>query len=378
MLSSPPASSRPAQDIPALTGARGPAALAVVAYHLPMDATLPATANWFGLEALFARGHLGVEFFFILSGFIIHHVYREVFATGLSGAEYRRFILYRFARIWPLHMVTMAGALGLYAAAILLFNRVPQDAGSYAPLSILANMLMVQSWFGLGSPNVPAWSISAEWAAYLAFPLLCAALMRLPLMGWLAIGIAAWLATGTDLVTHPLGRIAACFLLGMALRECEGRLQLARHLSRWTGLLVTGSLLAAGWFLPGTALLPCTLGFAALILALTREEDLLARFAARRFMVYLGEISFALYMCHAVVWSGFKNLLRIAAPGLDPAGHAPVLIGVVLSLLAAAVLYHLVEMPGRTWLRRLARRNPALRHGTDSVPAWNRGRATGI
>ncbi|WP_241665503.1 acyltransferase family protein [Teichococcus oryzae] len=355
---------RPRQDIPALTGARGPAALAVVAYHLPVDPTTPGTTSWFGLEPIFMRGHLGVAFFFILSGFIIHHVYRNVFASSLNSNDVKRFVLYRFARIWPLHIVTMVGALLLYAVAVLVFNRVPGDVDSYSPLSILANTLMVQSWFGIGSPNVPAWSISAEWAAYLAFPFLCWLLMRLPLLGWIVLGIAALLLTGTEFTTHPLGRIATGFVIGMVLRECEGRLGLARHLGRFTGVGVLALLLAGCWLLPEESLLPYTLGFAILILALCNPGDWLAGLAARKPLVYLGEISFALYMVHAVVWSAFKNLLRIVAPGIEPTAHLPVLAGTILSLLAAAALYHLIEIPGRNMLRRGHR--PAPQHAAET------------
>lgn len=347
---------RPRQDIPGLTGARGPAALAVVAYHLPMDQTAATHHSWFGLDTLFSRGHLGVDFFFILSGFIIHHVYRDVFASGVSARDARRFVLYRFARVWPLHIVTMLGALALYAAAVLVFNRVPADVASYSPVAILANVAMVQSWFGFGSPNVPAWSISAEWAAYLAFPFLCWALLRLPLLGWAAVALVAWLLTGTEFATHPLGRIACGFTLGICLREAEGRFGIVRRFGRWTGLLLLTVLIGSCWVLPETMLIPYVAGFSLLILALSNPRDLLGRAAARPWAVYLGEISFALYMCHAVVWSAFKNVIRIAAPGLDPVSPLPVLAGTVLSLVAAAVLYHCVEVPGRDLLRGGAKR----------------------
>ncbi|MFC3127705.1 acyltransferase family protein [Pseudoroseomonas globiformis] len=349
---------QPRQDIPALTGARGPAALAVVAYHLPMDATVAQHANWFGLEAIFARGFLGVDFFFILSGFIIHHVYRNVFASGVSARDAQRFMLYRFARIWPLHVVTMLGALALYVAAIFVFKRVPADAAAYSPSSILANLLMVQSWFGIGSPNVPAWSISAEWAAYIVFPFLCWVLMRLPLVGWIGVGLVAWLLTGTEMVSHPLGRIACAFTIGVVLRELEGRLGLAHRLGSLAGPALLALLIGSCWFLPDTMLPAYTAGFALLILALSNPQDRLGRIAAIRPLVYLGEISFALYMCHAVVWSAFKNALRMVAPGLDPVSYIPVVLGTVLSLLAASILYHWVEMPGRDLLRRGQRRAP--------------------
>jgi len=330
-----------------------------------MDQTVDTHQSWFGLETLFARGHLGVDFFFILSGFIIHHVYRNVFATGVSGHDARRFVLYRFARVWPLHIVTMLGALALYAAAVLVFKRTPADVASYSPVSLLANVGMVQSWFGFGSPNVPAWSISAEWAAYLAFPFLCWALLRLPVLGWAGVALVACLLTGTEFVTHPLGRIACGFILGICLREAEGQFGLARHFGRWSGLVVVAALAGSCWVLPETTLIPYVAGFSLLILALSNPRDLLGRAAARPWMVYLGEISFALYMCHAVVWSAFKNIIRIALPGINPVSYVPVLAGTALSLVTAAALYRWVEVPGRDLLRGGRKRPP--QHRAPSV-----------
>ncbi|WP_338663297.1 acyltransferase [Pararoseomonas sp. SCSIO 73927] len=351
----------PRQDIPALTGARGPAALAVVAYHLSLDHTAEPYASWFGLEVLFGRGSLGVDFFFILSGFIIHHVYRDAFAAGLRWRDAGRFLLYRFARIWPLHMVTMLGALLLFAVAALVFGRVPADpanAAAYTPTGVLLSALMVQTWFGYASPNVPAWSISAEWTAYIAYPLLCRLLLRLPTPGWVLLGLLALLGTGTALVGHPIGRIACGFTLGLVLREAEGRWNLSRRLDRRAGAAVAAAVLAGCWLLPDDSLLPFVAAFALFVLALCNPRDLLGRAMARPAVVYLGEISFALYMVHAVVWSAYKNAMRVLAPGVDAAHPLSVLPAVALCLVAAALLHRLVELPARDLLRAERRRAP--------------------
>ena len=358
----------PRQDIPALTGARGPAALAVVAYHLFLDHTAEPHASWFGLEMLFGRGSLGVDFFFILSGFIIHHVYREVFADGVRWRDARRFLLYRFARIWPLHMVTMLGALLLVAVAALVFDRLPTDpenAAAYSPAGVILSALMVQTWFGYASPNVPAWSVSAEWTAYIAFPFLCRFLLRLPAPGWVLLGLLALLGTGTALVGHPIGRIACGFTLGLVLREAEGRWNLSRRLDPRAGVAAIAAVVAGCWLLPGDSLLPFVVAFALLVVALCNPRDLLGQAAARPAVVYLGEISFALYMVHAVVWSAYKNVLRMAVPGMDAAHPISVLPAVALCLVAAALLYRWVELPARDLLRKGWRRAP--RHAAEAA-----------
>src|SRR6185437_5078025 len=82
--------------MPALTGLRGIAAIWVVLFHL----------FWPGIDPVTRTGYLGVDIFFILSGFVLSHVYfcKEEFFTR-SG--YRRFLLTRLARIYPLHLATL-------------------------------------------------------------------------------------------------------------------------------------------------------------------------------------------------------------------------------------------------------------------------------
>ncbi|HWL82489.1 MAG TPA: acyltransferase [Roseomonas sp.] len=359
-----PGAARPLRgNLPALTGARGPAALAVMAYHMVLDPSVAEPGEWLGLDTVFARGTLGVDFFFLLSGFIIHHAHRETFAAGLSTGTWLRFVWYRFARIWPLHLAMLLGALGLYVIAAYAFRRFPAEPDAYEPVAVIHNLLMTQTWFGYGSPNVPAWSISAEWAAYLAFPLLCVTLLHLPPAAWLALCGAALLPyVLLDILLYPMLRIACGFLIGMGLREAEERWRPSRHLGRWAGLALLAAALAGCWVLPEDSTLPFVIAFALLILAFSGEADRLGRLAARPALVLLGEISFAIYMCHALVWAVVKNLARITLPP-EAVGSPPLaLAGMALSIGVAYLLYRGIEIPARNALRSKARTVlPALR-----------------
>src|ERR1700744_4959496 len=84
-------SSRP-QDIPALTGLRGVAALWVVLFHMELETPIP----------IIEKGYLGVDIFFILSGFILMHVYAD-----RKEFNYNEFVRARLARIYPLHMLSL-------------------------------------------------------------------------------------------------------------------------------------------------------------------------------------------------------------------------------------------------------------------------------
>ena len=99
------------QHIPSLTPLRGIAAVLVLLFHFMRPEYLPALTGGEEARAI-SKGYLWVDFFFVLSGFIITHVYRGEFFDGVSRARYGRFLLTRFARVFPLH----AFMLGLFVA----------------------------------------------------------------------------------------------------------------------------------------------------------------------------------------------------------------------------------------------------------------------
>src|SRR5664279_5641213 len=98
--------------VPALTGIRALAALLVLGLHTEQN--LP-----FGLDAImpfFARGYLGVDFFFLLSGFIITHVYLANLACP-DRIAVRVFFWHRFIRIYPVHLTILAGLVSIVSLA---------------------------------------------------------------------------------------------------------------------------------------------------------------------------------------------------------------------------------------------------------------------
>src|SRR5688500_14746281 len=89
----------------ALNGLRAVAAVAVIAYHFRYFSTFP----WMTAFPPLRLGYLGVDFFFILSGLIITHVYAENIISGQEGL--RRFVFLRLARILPVHALIMIAML---------------------------------------------------------------------------------------------------------------------------------------------------------------------------------------------------------------------------------------------------------------------------
>ena len=176
-------------DITDLTICRAAFAAWVFIYHV--DLHLHFSASLGPAAGLIRHGYMGVDGFFILSGLILMHSHREFDAGKMDSPrpEFRwpkldavlRFYGKRLARIYPVHLATIFILLALVAggAAMGLTPRAPQRFG---PSTLVQNLFLVQGWGGdnFGAWNYPSWTISAEWAGYLLFPLFACLLSYFP------------------------------------------------------------------------------------------------------------------------------------------------------------------------------------------------------
>ncbi len=367
-------------DLRPLTALRFAAALWVAVYTFwPNLAGAPQTA-------VVAKGYLGVELFFVLSGFILSHVYLQ--AAGEKRFSYRGFLWARIARVYPLHLATLIGVGGLAAAALIAGMSVDANVLSWS--SLPANLLMLHAW-GLAPVagwNHPSWSISAEWFAYLCFPLFAFVFWRLrdkPVAA--VVGTAAFLTVLYFVFEQTAGfplteatirwgalRIVPCFALGCALylvyRKAGPQLSApaAGAGAAIAFVLMMGSAALGLW--DGITVL-CA---GALILALAALPNARAGWLASRPAVYLGEISYSVYMV-CVPW----NLLAVGlAAKLTEAPDKQLQIFVWLAILTllpvvAAVSYHLVERPARQALRGLTKRREPVSSATAHHPSPDGG-----
>ena len=158
-----------------LTGLRGVAALMVALLHFNFD-----VAGRFGqiYENLTRMGFLGVDLFFILSGFVIAYKYHDI--RRFWSRDYVRFMWFRFWQIYPTHFFITIFYVPIVVTSLLLSYHV--DPERFSLSSLIANLLMVQSWLGSDTMtwNVPAWSVSAEWLAYVLFPVLITLSAKVP------------------------------------------------------------------------------------------------------------------------------------------------------------------------------------------------------
>ncbi|WP_293385219.1 acyltransferase [Phenylobacterium sp. SCN 70-31] len=152
-------------DLPALTSVRFLLALGVVLFHYQLQWPWDAMSS----TGFFDRARLGVDAFFILSGFVLTHAYRDAIAG--NRMNYGRFLIARFARIYPAHLAVLAFVLVMVTTASLVGAEF--DRNLYNPAGLVTTLLLVHAWLPevvKAEWNGPSWSLSAEWFAYLAFP----------------------------------------------------------------------------------------------------------------------------------------------------------------------------------------------------------------
>ena len=349
-------------DLRALTTLRFLAALWVVLYtawpHLDVG-FVPVAVT---------KGYLGVETFFILSGFILSHVYLE--AAGEKRFRYGGFLWARLARVYPLHLVTLFGMIGLGVVATAAGMSIDGSLTNWRDLP--AHLTLTHAW-GLATSsafNHPSWSISAEWAAYLGFPAFAFVAWRLRERPVLATGLAAGLALALYAAFEFLAgyalteatfrwgalRIVPCFALGCALYliHRRGGVPFAGPVALISGVAVLVSASLGLW----DAITVLAAG--GLILGLGSLENSRAGVLGSKPGVYLGEISYSIYMVCAPVLLLTTNAAARLTGADDKQFHLLVWLGLVAAIpVAAMVTYHLVERPARKAMRGVADRRAA-------------------
>jgi peptidoglycan/LPS O-acetylase OafA/YrhL len=363
------------KQLGALTSVRALFALMVLYHHFVGYHRL-AMPDW-AADA----GNIAVSWFFILSGFILAYN----FPVLRGGEEAFKFIVSRFWRLFPVHAVMILVSVVLFSGSGLGLIRAH-------PAALLVSLTLTHAWPAIPAAsqvfNVPAWSISVEWFFYLLFPLLIA-------QGWVVrilLAVAAFAIAGTW--AHALGCFASqanfqapgdsyhttCyqlflywpparlweFMLGMAicslssriraLRGCEFIQVMLTALAIWAFLdranLIGPISFSFHWSFFGSWIITSLIG-AALILALSLPGpiDRALSFPA---LVFLGEVSFSVYMTHMLVLR-FADTHQIGYTQPVTVQLA-VTYAVVTAISACLFLY--VEKPSRLMLKRAFAASP--------------------
>ena len=354
-----PATATPATSTPAtlthenraLTSLRGFAAVWVIFSHV----TLMFAALWGGWSwRLLRSGYMGVDVFFVLSGFILGVVYRS-----LAPADVPRFFARRMFRLYPLNIAILA------AMAVLSATVLPMGAWT-DPRLLPVFVLMVEGYAVEPIPawNPVTWSVGIELACYACFPLAVLGIRRLPtpvvaVAAAAALALAWWVqgfCLGWPVGWRGLARGMGDFwpgvlLAALALRlpRCDVRLASVGELLAVTGLLAVVAL-------DQLRLVPVFTGL--LICFLFSDSGVVARAMRARWCFWLGEISFSIYLLFGLLlpWmSGLEPALARHLP--EPAAlvaFIAIYLGATVSL--AHITHRTIERPCRDLLRSRRRR----------------------
>lgn len=351
-------------QLPALTGVRAFAALMVLSLHAGQN-----FPSWLSSHTLVQRGYLGVDLFFLLSGFIIAYVYlRDL--VPLRAQPLGVFLWHRFIRLFPAHAAVLLGLVVLIAtvqSAGIKFNA--SQGWNYRDLPW--HFLMVHAWgtTTVAGWNAPSWSISAEWFAYLMFPAVAAAALALPRRAVLPLAFATLPSTAllfqfsewqleSDWIGMPaLVRVASEFICGVLLYRVI-MIDVAGLSSRKSDGLAFGGLLG---FCAGALLAVDEFLLVALLAVLIAGTSgpgagVRAVFGCRP-VVWLGEISYSTYVVHfpvlLVLRHGAEHVGRLGLAESEALRITMFLVSLAVVIGAAALLYYLVENPARRHLRNL-------------------------
>ncbi|MEX6508515.1 acyltransferase family protein [Jiella sp. M17.18] len=376
----------------ALDGWRGVCALLIVCFHAPV-------AGIVHTSPFFRHAFLFVDFFFVLSGFVITHAFYKRLA---NERDFGRFFVARLFRVYPLHLFMLA--LFVAFECLLLVTRGPGAAfqAGATPVELVHNLLMTQALGFLDtlSWNYPSWSISAELVAYALFGLVVVVRPRLlvPLAALvIPLGLAAILRMdGTIDTTFHLGwlRCLVGFSLGSLIRRrlWTGRMngQLPGASLAWTAAELS-AVAMVGMFVAelGSSVLalgaPFVFGYALYVFA--HEGGHVSRLLTSRPIAFLGTVSYSIYMTHAFILSRAENVATVlqnrfgdaffshAADGKRLIGandaQALLALGIIVAgtLAMSALTYRFIEAPGIDLGRRLAERRTRASGRREQAPA---------
>lgn len=363
------ASLKPGQLLPELVAARGLAAVWIVVAH----SLAKSIEGFHELPAAIEYSRIVVDFFFVLSGFVLAHVYDVAWREGRF--RYFEFLSRRLARLYPLHLATLIAVLILVVAGRTLGVEPenPHTASSF----FVTLALMHATW---ATPdlawNWPSWSVGAEWCAYLAIPVFLSfadrvrttpARIGVGLGLFVAASAFAEAALGQNLVALTFDggvlRIAPSFLAGVLLRRMfDDEPSLAGMTPRGYALTVAGVLATcAGLVAAGAAYDALWPPMVVLVAALAARGAWSGPGLLRgRALAWLGELSYALYMVHAIALQVVFALAERIGYGSTLGGRAALgCLAVAATVAAAQLAYLTVELPGRRVMARLFGRRSA-------------------
>lgn len=343
-------------DMLYLTSLRGIAAILVAifhVYHLLPESAIPSI-----LLALISRGYLAVDFFFILSGFILAYKYQCEFQKEISQ-EFYRFLVKRVARVVPLHLFVMLLYLIIPFSLWATGRVIPE--GQFSIGTFFTKLFLIDLWMfdeTWSTWNTPSWTISGEMFAYLLFPFLALGLARLGLAGKIFFGLVCFWLFALFLDVSDCRSIGSCigqtgllrclveFTLGVIVFNIHERAYKTWSVDFYFFLFCLSLISLVGlahtalqnfWYIP--------IIFALSLLGLLGSYRKLQLLFENKVLVFLGEISYSVYLTHILVR---EVLYKAFVTEGEILGWLHVSVFFIVTFLIAWALYYFVEVPCRT------------------------------
>jgi peptidoglycan/LPS O-acetylase OafA/YrhL len=332
-----------------LTIARFFAALWVVLLHVPQMTPKHVRGNltWFD-NFIFSNGGLGVNFFFVLSGYILTKLYPPTF-------DKPKFLWKRFARIYPAYFLLLLFPIALYVYRGKMFG----TSGLEMAACTASTIALIHAWIPsfTHAINGPGWSLSCEAFFYVAFPYLrgndkppkawlLGLVGLLTLSPWIVWHVltASW-GFGIDPSKSSLGALPHFplvaipdFIFGILIAKIPIQ-ESSRGKLLATGIITLIALCAVN--LPGFATIPCAL----IILGLSATKPANQLTKTERMMEVLGHASYTLYLIH------FAFIKFVADKGFIK-NNLQASVAVIAAVILSIVFYLLVDKPLSAWLGR--------------------------
>ncbi|EMH4032091.1 glucans biosynthesis protein [Klebsiella oxytoca] len=337
-----------------LDGLRGIFALTVALSHY-----FGSQLGWHNYP--FQNAYISVDFFFILSGFVLAHVYGIAIASGSMSNS--KFIFYRFARMYPLHIASMVAVGIIYWVSQrgLPFEE-PLFSG-VANIFLLQNMGFVSGW----SWNDPSWSISVEfWVSVFFVPWFIQrvktnVLLLISLMCYASL----YIAYGSLMVGHEImyGIVTSGFI------RCIAGVALGISICRMAQWLPSRELNNGQSFILGSvdlllfaviinlvyqttpvgklSFLPIPL-IALLMLSLANSNSWFHKVIGNKVAVWLGDVSYSVYLIHTPI----ILIMGAILPSINLSFTTKLIIFIVFTLVLSQIVHRYFERPCYERLKR--------------------------
>jgi len=351
---------------PALLGIRGWLCLWIASAHYyfvaaynPLNQGVVGDLTQLSLvQKLLRFDFIAVDIFFVLSGYLLYAIYHKTFANKQNHTrkDINKFNLVRLAKLYPLHIFTLALIAAMHYAGVAH----PTASGNQDalmdnwPITLFINLVLMMAWSTIPAAawNEPAWTISCMWLIYLVFPMLVAGIKyinsKYSIIIWLAIFIAIQQAVHSHFTglsaTDGAGAVMRSllqFVSGCLVYKLIQNISLNKHMPALLFIAAIALFTTGVAYVDNYNYIPLFYTFAIIIVfCIAQPHRLFNMLFGNKLAMYLGKISYAIYILHYPYLLMINHLQLFAIDGFSV--YLATICGLII---CASMAYHLIEKP---------------------------------